>query len=37
MHHFPGETEESLREAWEKYSDEGMHLYKEWKATAQQE
>lgn len=30
VHHFPGETVESLRDAWDKYGDEGKRLHEEW-------
>lgn len=30
VQYFPGETVESLWDAWDKYGDEGKRLYEEW-------
>ncbi|EUC49343.1 hypothetical protein COCMIDRAFT_33193 [Bipolaris oryzae ATCC 44560] len=37
LHQFPGETEASLRDAWDKYGEEGKRLYEEWEAAQEEE
>lgn len=36
LHQFPGETEASVRDAWEKYGEEGKRLYEEWEAAEEE-
>ncbi|EMD60444.1 hypothetical protein COCSADRAFT_345706 [Bipolaris sorokiniana ND90Pr] len=36
LHQFPGETEASVRDAWDKYGEEGKRLYEEWEAAEEE-
>ncbi|EUC35544.1 hypothetical protein COCCADRAFT_24494 [Bipolaris zeicola 26-R-13] len=36
LHQFSGETEASVRDAWEKYGEEGKRLYEEWEAAEEE-